>query len=297
MASRRLRAQLPPLLHDHHAGRRTGRGAVGVRRVAPRDRALVRRGSRRRAARRPPRRPARPRGVPRRPGPPHRRRLRAGREDPRARRAPARPRGRPRARPGTTPSASSTGSSSTPPGRLRSTPSRRGCAAAPSTGPTLTHDTKRAVADGPLLAEVRRIARELVAGRGGRASAGLETRRARGRRRRGPRLLPRLPLLPPAGPRAPRPGAGRGARTSARPGLRVRRAGARAVRPEPPGGAAVPADERDGDGQGRRGLRVLPVLAAHLAQRGRRRPGALRHRARPTSTRRWPSGSATGRTR
>ncbi len=32
VASRRRRAQLPPLLHDHHAGRRAGRGAVGVRR-------------------------------------------------------------------------------------------------------------------------------------------------------------------------------------------------------------------------------------------------------------------------
>ena len=52
------------------------------------------------------------------------------------------------------------------------------------------------------------------------------------------------------------------------------------ARPRPAGRAAVPADERDGDGQGRRGLRVLPVLAAHLAQRGRRRPEHLRDHAR-----------------
>jgi (1->4)-alpha-D-glucan 1-alpha-D-glucosylmutase len=42
--------------------------------------------------------------------------------------------------------------------------------------------------------------------------------------------------------------------------------------PGQPARAALPADERDGDGQGRRGLRLLPLLAAHLPQRGRRRP-------------------------
>ena len=57
---------------------------------------------------------------------------------------------------------------------------------------------------------------------------------------------------------------------------RPRRPGARAVRPGPAGRAAVPADQRDGDGEGRRGLCVLPLLAAHLAQRGRRRPGGVR---------------------
>ena len=139
---------------------------------------------------------------------------------------------------------------------------------------SLTHDTKRAVADGALLAEVRRIARSLV-----EEGALAPVRTRRGRRRRGARLLPRLPLVPPAGPRAPRPGAGRRARASPRPRHRLRRARTGAVRPEPPGGAAVPADERDGDGQGRRGLRVLPLLPAHVPQRGRRRPGGLLRRA------------------
>ena len=53
--------------------------------------------------------------------------------------------------------------------------------------------------------------------------------------------------------------------------------GAAAARP------AVPADQRHGDGQGRRGLRVLPLVPADLAQRGRRRPERLRGR-RPTSS-------------
>ncbi len=39
---------------------------------------------------------------------------------------------------------------------------------------------------------------------------------------------------------------------------------------------ALPADLRPGDGQGHRGHRVLPLAAADLAQRGRRRPGAPR---------------------
>ena len=55
--------ELPALLRGQHAGRRPGRGPRGLRRVARRDPALVRRGPRRRAAGRPPRRPARPRGA------------------------------------------------------------------------------------------------------------------------------------------------------------------------------------------------------------------------------------------
>ena len=82
-----------------------------------------------------------------------------------------------------------------------------------------------------------------------------------------------------AGPAAP-----------ARPGRRARRAraGARATR-RAAAGAALPADHRHGDGQGRRGLRVLPLHPAHLAQRGRRRP-AFRGRRRPSSTTRWRAG-------
>ena len=161
MAPRRRRAELPALLHDHDAGRGPGRGAVGVRRVAPRDRPLVRRGSRRRAARRPPGRPARPGRVPRGPGPPHRRRLRAGREDPRARRAPADlvgDRGHDRLRrarahrPG----------AGRPGGQAPLDALEARLRGVPVDWASLTHDTKRAVADGALLAEVRRIARELL---------------------------------------------------------------------------------------------------------------------------------------
>ena len=70
-----------------------------------------------------------------------------------------------------------------------------------------------------------------------------------------------------------------------------------AARPPAPGRPALPADQRHGDGQGRRGLRVLPLLAAHLAQRGRRRPERLRDCASASSTTRWRRARRTGRTR
>ena len=106
----------------------------GFRRVARGDPALVRRGSRRRAARRPPRRPARPGGRTSTtwPGSPAAPTCWSRRSSSPAR--PCRPRGRPRARPGTTSWVSSTGCSPTRPGRDPSTRSRRGCAAARSTG-------------------------------------------------------------------------------------------------------------------------------------------------------------------
>ena len=93
----------------------------GLRRVARRDRRVVRRGPGRRAAGRPPRRPARPGGYLDDLAGADRRRLRAGREDPRARRGAAARRGRPPAPPGTTRSRSSTGCSPTRPARRRST--------------------------------------------------------------------------------------------------------------------------------------------------------------------------------
>ena len=46
------------------------------------------------------------------------------------------------------------------------------------------------------------------------------------------------------------------------------------------GGHPVRADQRPGHGQGRRGQRLLPVVAVRRAQRGRRRPGALRQHGR-----------------
>ncbi len=91
------------------------------------------RGPRRRPARRPPRRAARPEALPRRPRRAHRRRLRAGGEDPRARRAAAADWAT-QAPPATTRSRWSTGCSPTRPARSRSTPSRPGCAVRRSTG-------------------------------------------------------------------------------------------------------------------------------------------------------------------
>ena len=46
--------------------------------------------------------------------------------------------------------------------------------------------------------------------------------------------------------------------------------------------AALPAADRPGHGQGRRGHRLLPLSPARVAQRGRRRPGPLRRRPSPT---------------
>ena len=102
----------------------------------------------------------------------------------------------------------------------------------------------------------------------------------------------------PAGPRAPRRRARRGpARAVPTSPTRSTSSGPLLGRPRAPGRAALPADQRHGDGQGRRGLLVLPLLAPDLAQRGRRRPVAVLAVGRPPSTPPWPSASATGRTR
>ena len=85
--------------------------------------------------------------------------------------------------------------------------------------------------------------------------------------------LPGVPLLPAARGRTPRRGDRDG--PGRRPDLAdavgalapAGRSGRRAVRP-------VPADLRRGDGQGRRGHRLLPLHPVHRAERGRRRPGA-----------------------
>ncbi len=55
------------------------------------------------------------------------------------------------------------------------------------------------------------------------------------------------------------------------------------------GRAALPADQRHGDGQGCRGLRVLPLGAADVAQRGRRRPERLLRGARRVPRRDAPA--------
>ena len=56
---------------------------------------------------------------------------------------------------------------------------------------------------------------------------------------------------------------------------------------------ALAADDRPGDGEGRRGHRVLPLLPPHRAQRGRRRPGPLLDR--PGRVPRAPRSSARER--
>ena len=153
----------------------------------------------------------------------------------------------------------------------------------------MIHDTKRAVADGILRSEVRRIARE-VARRCSRprASADDDARRRRDR----PSCSPASRSTAPTCPRA--------ASTSTQAF-----ALAREHRPDLAGDArrtrcrssptrdAAPArrfqqTSGHGDGQGRRGQRVLPLVPAHLAQRGRRRPVASSRSPSTSSTRRWP---------
>ena len=142
----------------------------------------------------------------------------------------------------------------------------------------LIHDTKRAVADGILGSEVRRIVREVSRATEARGARDDDPRDhpadRRGRRAAG--LLPGLPLLPARGSRAPRPRVRRRPRPAARPGPDAGHPRAGAGRPGRRSGQALPADQRHGDGQGRRGLRVLPLVSAHLAQRGRRRPQRVR---------------------
>ena len=81
----------------------------------------------------------------------------------------------------------------------------------------------------------------------------------------------------PGGARAPRRGGGRGIRSAPRPRRRDRARWCRCS-PTPPhrGRAPVPADDRTGDGQGRGGHRLLSVHAARLAHRGRRGSFGLR---------------------
>ena len=80
-----------------------------------------------------------------------------------------------------------------------------------------------------------------------------------------PRLAARLPHLHPR-----RPASAEDRRGAARGGHRV--AARRAARVRHP----LPADHAAGDGQGRRGHRLLPLPAAARAQRRRRRPGPVR---------------------
>ncbi len=108
----------------------------------------------------------------------------------------------------------------------------------------LIHDTKRAVADGILGSEVRRVVRELGPPVGRSRSPASEHGRPRGRRRGAGGLLPGVPLLPPGRPRAPRRGVRGCPPAPARPRRDLRPARAGAGRPGATGGAALPADQR-----------------------------------------------------
>ena len=143
------------------------------------------------------------------------------------------------------------------------------CAARPSTGTAMIHDTKRAVADGILAPRCA----------GSSASSAVprldgDGRRAAASSTRSPSCSPASPCTAPTCPRAASTSthASRAARGTGPTSPPTLDALGRCSRPAAPGGAALPADLRHGDGQGRRGLRVLPVHPAHLAQRGRRRP-------------------------
>ena len=272
-----------------------------LRRVARRDPSLVRRRPRRRAAGRPPGRAAATRAATSATSPPDRRRLRAGREDPRARRAAAERLGdrrhdrvrRARAdRPG-----------ARRPGRRRrrSTRSRPGSAAARSPGTTSSTTPS---APSPTASCSPRYGGSCGLRRSATWLDAAPSTDPASWRTRSPSCSPASRSTAPTcpeGDRAPR------RRRSRRPARRrpdlaaaldALAPGAR--RPGRARRAALPADQRHGDGQGRRGLRVLPLLAAHLAQRGRRRPGVVRassvddfHAAMAERQRDWPHAMTT----
>ena len=108
---------------------------------------------------------------------------------------------------------------------------------------------------------------ELARGAGARCRSTAPTS-SRGRARRG---------------RRPRGGRGAGRRTRCADVLLLRRARPRRVR------HPLPADLAAGDGEGRRGHRLLPLPAPARAQRGRRRPGRFGLLGRRASTPRTPS--------
>ena len=263
---------------DHLAGAAPG-GPGGLRGHARAGAAARARGRRRRAADRSPGRARRPGGLPRAAAR-RRRRARVGGEDPRPRRARCatgrstgtvgyeflndvcgavrRPRGR--------------GAADRPVGRgLRRRPALRRAT------PSRPSSSRRGRRSRP---EVERLLRDApVAGDRARARAGVvpglpHLRRAVVGARRGRR---------PRGDRRGRPADVAGARARARDARlgRVRH--------------ALPADDAAGDGQGRRGHRVLPLRAAAGAERRRRRPGAVLAARSTTSTR--PTASARSASR
>ena len=144
----------------------------------------------------------------------------------------------------------------------------------------MVHDNKRAVADGILHSEVRRIAREVARDLEARDESADEDAVADAIGE----LLACFPVyrsyLPEGREHLDQAFAARARRTRPDLAATLDVLEPRAARRVEPAGPALPADLRHGDGQGRRGLRVLPLVAAHLAQRGRRRPVGLRGRRR-----------------
>ena len=144
--------------------------------------------------------------------------------------------------------------------RVLTDPAGEAAALARSTGrrgrlPRAVHDRKRAVADGVLLAETRRIVRDLVST--GSTSGGIDRSTA-----------PSPSCSPASRSTAPTCRTAWSTSTTPSPWPADRRPDLASTYdvlapvlhdPDPPGGPALPADERDGDGQGRRGLRVLPL--------------------------------------
>ena len=241
--------------------------------------ALVREGDGRRAADRPSRRARRPGRLPAAAAR-GRRAPRVGGEDPRPRRAAAR-----LARRGH--------------GRLR-VPQRRGGAVRRPGG--------RGAADRAVGGDLRRPA-AVRARRPTRRSSSRRARRSRPRwsgcAREAPRevgglerALASLPVyrtyVEPWSGRVDRrgPRGDRGGRAAGVARARAALGGARLGRVR----HALPADDAADHGQGRRGHRVLPLRAAAGAQRRRRRPGALRHLGRATSTRPTASARSASRT-
>ena len=152
----------------------------------------------------------------------------------------------------------------------------------------LVHDSKRAVADGILGSEVRRIVRELEQEEGpsgvSRLVAGAPRTSTTGDLVDAvAELLACFPVYRsylPEGRAHLDEAFDPGTDAPPRPGRPARHAPSPAVRPGGARGPALPADQRDGDGQGCGGLRVLPLVAADLAQRGRCRSRGLLDHAR-----------------
>ena len=297
LAGRRRGAQLPALLRHRHAGRGPGRGPRGLRR--PPTPLLLALHRRRRASTgcgstTPTGWPT-PRGYLAPAADAHRRRVGRRREDPRGRRAAARPTGRAPAPPGTTRCCGSSGLLRRP-GRA---PSALDRAVRRDAGARPGRARRRGRRGQALGRRARAGRRGAPAGRLAAATCcdvDLALRHPRGLREALVELLvafDRLPRLRRAG-RAWHP-------EQRRRGRRARPTGPAAAWPERrtttldvvvdlvlgrelaatrvDGGAAgrrvrraVPADLRAGDGQGRRGHRVLPLAPARRAQRGRRRP-------------------------